>query len=100
MRIEHLYRYPVKGLTPEALEEVEVPEGGTLPWDRAFALARPGTAFDPARPEWRQKSHFLCLARDAGAAALRASFDPETGILSIRAPDGTSVAEDALDPAG
>ena len=40
MRIEYLYRYPVKGLTAEALESAEVEEGGCIPWDRAFALAQ------------------------------------------------------------
>jgi len=40
MRIEYLYRYPVKGLTAEALEAAEVKEGGCIPWDRAFALAQ------------------------------------------------------------
>ena len=40
MRIEYLYRYPVKGLTAEALEEAEVEAGGCIPWDRAFALAQ------------------------------------------------------------
>ena len=39
MRIEYLYRYPVKGLTAEALEETLVEAGGAIPWDRAFALA-------------------------------------------------------------
>jgi len=40
MRIEYLYRYPVKGLTAEALESAEVEAGGCIPWDRAFALAQ------------------------------------------------------------
>ena len=40
MRIEYLYRYPVKGLTAEALEAAEVEPGGCIPWDRAFALAQ------------------------------------------------------------
>ena len=48
MRIEHLYRYPVKGLTAEALESVAVEPGETLPWDRAFALAQGDAPFDPA----------------------------------------------------
>ena len=39
MRIEYLYRYPVKGLTAEAMEQAEVEPGGAIPWDRAFALA-------------------------------------------------------------
>ena len=48
MRIEYLYRYPVKGLTAEALEAAEVEAGGCIPWDRAFALAQGDSGFDPA----------------------------------------------------
>lgn len=33
MRIEYLYRYPVKGLTAEALDEAEVEAGQAIPWD-------------------------------------------------------------------
>lgn len=50
MRIEYLYRFPVKGLSAEAMEAAEVETGGCIPWDRAFALAqgdlgvRPGGA--------------------------------------------------------
>ncbi len=46
VRIEHLYRYPVKGLSAEALEETAVEAGGALPWDRAFALAQGDAPFD------------------------------------------------------
>ena len=50
MRIEYLYRYPVKGLTAEALDSAEVEAGGCIPWDRAFALAQGDAGFDPAAP--------------------------------------------------
>ena len=55
MRIEQLYRYPVKGLSAEAMDEAVVEPGGTLPWDRAFALAQGDAPFDPAAPTWLQK---------------------------------------------
>jgi uncharacterized protein YcbX len=100
MRIEHLYRYPVKGLTAEALESVEVAAGETLPWDRAFALAQGDAPFDPAAPQWLQKSHFMCLMVNARAALLRASFDPASGRLGIRGPDGDGITENALTEAG
>ncbi len=58
MRIEHLYRYPVKGLTAEALEEVAVEPGSTLPWDRAFALAQGDAPFDPAAPQLAAEDAF------------------------------------------
>jgi uncharacterized protein YcbX len=100
MRIEYLYRFPVKGLTAEALESTEVEAGGTIPWDRAFALAQGDSGFDPARPEWHPKSHFLCQMRNARAARLFSIFDPKTGTLLIRAPDGSAVSENALSETG
>lgn len=100
MRVEHLYRYPVKGLTAEALEEVTVAAGETLPWDRAFALAQGDAPFDPAAPAWLQKTHFMCLMANARAAALKASFDPRSGRLAIHDRAGGSVAADALTEAG
>lgn len=100
MRIEHLYRYPVKGLTAEALEEITVEAGQALPWDRAFALAQGDAPFDPAAPQWIKKTHFMCLAANASAAALRSSFDDRRGILLIRAPDGRTVEANALTKTG
>lgn len=100
VRIEYLYRYPVKGLTAEALEWTEVEPGKSIPWDRAFALAQGDAGFDPARPEWRQKSNFMCLKDNARIAALRSTFDPRSGELAIRAPDGTGVAANARYPEG
>ncbi len=100
MRIEHLYRYPVKGLTAEALEAVALAPGETVPWDRAFALAQGDAPFDPAAPRWLQKTHFMCLMVNARAALLRASFDAPSGVLLIRAPDGSRIAEPALTDAG
>jgi uncharacterized protein YcbX len=96
MRIEYLYRYPVKGLTAEALESAVVEEGGCIPWDRAFALAQGDSGFDPDQPAWLQKQNFMCLMKNARIASLFSFFDPRSGMLAIRAPDGSSVVENAL----
>src|ERR1044072_4380225 len=88
MRIEYLYRYPVKGLTAEALEAAEVEAGGCIPWDRAFALAQGDAGFDPAAPQWRQKANFMCQMKNERIAGLFSFFEPRTGMLAIRAPDG------------
>jgi uncharacterized protein YcbX len=100
MRIEYLYRYPVKGLTAEALETAEVEAGGCIPWDRAFALAQGDSGFDPAAPQWLQKQNFMCLMKNARIAALFSFFEPRTGMLAIRAPDGSAAVENALTEAG
>lgn len=96
MRIEQLYRYPVKGLSAEALDEAIVAPAGALPWDRAFALAQGDAPFDPAAPIWLQKTHFMCLMRHARIALLRAAFDPATGLLTVRTPDGATAIEPVL----
>ena len=100
MRVEYLYRFPVKGLTAEALEATEVEQGGTIPWDRAFALAQGDAPFDPAAPAWLPKDRFMCLMQDAAIAQLRSHFEPRSGVLTIRAPDGAAIAENALTAAG
>ena len=100
MRIEYLYRYPVKGLTAEALETAEVEAGGCIPWDRAFALAQGDSGFDPAEPQWLQKQNFMCLMKNARIASLFSFFEPRTGMLAIRAPDGSAAVENALTEAG
>src|SRR3712207_9192165 len=70
MRVEHIYRYPVKGLTAEALEEVRLTPGQCLPHDRRFALAQGDAPLDPAAPSWLPKRHFGCLAQNARLALL------------------------------
>ncbi len=100
VHVDRLYRYPVKGLTAEALETVEVEAGQALPWDRAFALAQGDSGFDPAAPVFMHKSNFMCLLKNARIAKLRAAFDPHDKMLTIRAPDGSGVVDTPLTEAG
>src|SRR5690348_6626790 len=73
--ITGLYRYPVKGLTPEPLETVGLSPGQTLPADRRYAIENGPSGFDPATPLWLPKISFLMLQRDEWLAALQARFD-------------------------
>lgn len=100
MRIEHLYRYPVKGLTAEAIEQAQVGVGEAIAWDRAFALAQGDAPFDPAAPVWLHKTNFMCLMKNERIASLKSSFDPRSGVLTVLAPDGASAAENVLTPSG
>lgn len=100
MRVEHVYRYPVKGLTAEALEEVTLREGECLPHDRRFALAQGDAPFDPAAPTWLQKRHFGCLMANARLALLHTAFDPRSGQLLIRPPEGEAFLGDTRSEAG
>jgi hypothetical protein len=78
-----IFRYPVKGLSPERLDRVMLRPGECLAQDRRFALALGSTVFDPQNPQWLPKTRFAMLMRDEKLARLQTSFDPETGMLTI-----------------
>ena len=93
--IAQIYRYPVKGLSPEPLGRVALEPGRCLPQDRRFAIALPTTRFDPERPEWLSKTHFLMLMRDEKLAELTTRFDDEAELLTIER-DGRTVLRESL----
>jgi len=93
--ISAIYRYPVKGLSPETLGKVALIPGRCLPHDRRFAVALPSTRFDPDRPEWLSKTHFVMLMRDEKLARLHTRFDGETGELMVER-DGKTVLREGL----
>jgi len=96
--VDAIYRYPVKGLTPQKLDRAPVQPGEMLPWDRAFALALAATPFDPENPKHLPKTNFLMLMRDEKLAALECSFEPETQTLTI-VRNGRRLARGRLDDA-
>jgi len=81
--IAGLYRYPVKGLTPEPLKTVALSAGETLPADRRYAIENGPSGFDPAVPAWLPKTVFLMLMRDEWLAALEAHFDDRSHVLTL-----------------
>lgn len=98
--VTHLYRYPIKGLTPEPLDRVGLTPGRGLPHDREFALAHETAPFDPTRPDWLPKTHFLMLMKNARLAELRTAYDDRAGRLTVRRGDAEEVAADIRDAEG
>ncbi|WP_315764780.1 MULTISPECIES: MOSC domain-containing protein [unclassified Bradyrhizobium] len=82
--IAGLYRYPVKGLTPEPLQQAPLRVGQTLPADRRYAIENGPSGFDPAQPAWKVKTFYLMLMRNERLAALKALFDDATNLLTIQ----------------
>ena len=91
MRVAALYRYPVKGLSPEPLERVRLNPGEFFPGDRLYAVENGSSGFDPAAPAHRPKIRFLMLARNARLAGLVTRYDDATSTLMIE-QDGIRVA--------
>jgi uncharacterized protein YcbX len=82
-QITGLYRYPVKGLSPEPLPEVAVDIGQTFPADRRYAIENGPSGFDPKAPGWLPKAYFLMLMRNERLAGLKTHFDDRTHLLTI-----------------
>lgn len=96
--VASLYRYPVKGLTPEQLPEVTLSAGQPLPGDRRYAIENGPSGFDPAAPQYFPKTKFLMLMRNERLAALRTHYDDATHVLTIR-ENGVEMARGDLEAA-
>jgi uncharacterized protein YcbX len=83
MRISSLYRYPVKGLSPERLSSADLEPGQYFPGDRLFAIENGPSGFDPANPVHQPKIKYLMLMRNERLAQLRTRFDDARGELVI-----------------
>ncbi|HET6839857.1 MAG TPA: MOSC domain-containing protein [Bradyrhizobium sp.] len=93
-QIASLYRYPVKGLSPEPLSRVTLRIGETLPADRRYAIENGPSGFDPSAPAWMPKSYFLMLMRNERLAGLQTRFEDETNRLTIRENGGIAAQGD------
>jgi uncharacterized protein YcbX len=96
--ITGIYRYPVKGLSPEPLQGVALAAGRTLPADRRYAIENGPSGFDPATPKWMSKAYFLMLQRDEWLAGLQTHFDDASDVLTIR-HNGSIAAQADLETA-
>jgi hypothetical protein len=99
-RVAALWRYPVKGLSPEPLDSVELTQGDFFPGDRLFAIENGPTRFDPAAPVFLPKIRFLMLMRNARLARLATRYDDATATLIVREGDAEVARGDLSGEAG
>ena len=98
--IQAIYRYPVKGLSAQAMPRVGLAKGLTLPADRLYAIENGPSGYDPAAPAYFPKQRFLMLMRNARLAELRTNFDNESHLLTIRAENREAVRGNLKIPEG
>lgn len=94
--IADIYRYPVKGLSPERLDRVSLEPDRCLPFDRVYAVENGGREFDPDAPRHMPKVKFLMLMRNERLATLKTRFDIDSHTLTIMR-DGKQVTAGRLD---
>lgn len=81
--VHSLYRYPVKGLSPQPLAGTRLEPGQTVPADRLYAIENGPCGFDPEHPAYFPKQRFLMLMRNERLAALRTDYDEASHTLTV-----------------
>jgi len=99
-KIHAIYRYPVKGLSPEPLERTKLAVGETLPGDRLYAIENGPSGFDPAAPRYQPKQRYLMLMRNERLARLHTRFDQASHTLAVEAQGREAARGDLRTPAG
>jgi uncharacterized protein YcbX len=99
-RIDAIYRYPVKGLSPQPLARTHLAVGATLPADRLYAIENGPCGFDPTAPAYFPKIRFLMLMRNERLASLRTDFDEESHTLVVHAQGREAARGDLRTPQG
>lgn len=99
-----LYRYPVKGFTPESCESLRVMPDGRIEGDRVltFRFGNSTTPRDRDGLDYWPKTEALAMQDFPGIGPLHLTFDDATQRVRIaQGPDGDDVLVDAgLDEAG
>ena len=97
--IRQLYRYPVKGLSAEPLQDVALRAGEGVPLDRQWALTNGSWTFNAGSYVPRPKTDFIALMDHAALASLATRYDDADNCLHVTAPDGRKLSIDVDDAA-
>lgn len=99
--VHALYRYPVKGFTPESVNELVVQDDGRIAGDRVLAFRFANAAEPESRDgqDYWPKSKGLALMTFPSLARLRLRFDHDDLRVQIRDGDDV-IADEHLNEAG
>eukprot|EP01037_Dinobryon_pediforme_P032898 gene32898-38092_t len=95
-----LYRYPVKGLSAQPMERVAISPDRPIPFDRIFALARPGVPVNADNPGWAKKGLFIMLMLEEQLASVQTRLDTETLVMTVMDGDRLLLTADLGSEAG
>jgi uncharacterized protein YcbX len=93
-KIKAIYRYPVKGLSPEPLASARLRAGETVLGDRLYAIENGPSGFDPAAPKHQPKQRYLMLMKNERLAMLRSRYDDASRTLTIELEGREAVRAD------
>src|SRR5438105_8552689 len=96
-RVAALYRYPVKGFTPEECETLTVLAEGRIAGDRVLGIRFADTA--AADEAWSKKTEMVALMNTPGLARLHLRFEAKAQRLHLSVAS-TVLADEVLTPEG
>ncbi|MDP3633494.1 MOSC N-terminal beta barrel domain-containing protein, partial [Phenylobacterium sp.] len=95
-----LYRHPIKGFTPERLNQAMLSVGQPFPCDRLWAVENGPSGFNPQAPAFIPKQKFAVLMAIAHVAKARTAYDETTGVLRAVAQGQPDFQGSMADEAG
>jgi uncharacterized protein YcbX len=90
--VTEIWRHPIKSHGREKLDSVTVQAGGTLPFDRLWAVAHDRSKADGS--EWVSCGHFCRVAKLPSLMAISAKFDATSGHVTLSHPDADDLTFD------
>ncbi len=82
--VAHIWRHPIKSHGREALNEVTLTEGQTMPWDRTWAVAHAASQAEAGR--WNHCANFSRGAKAPQLQAIAAVLDEDTRRITLTHP--------------
>lgn len=87
MKVSALYRHPIKSHGREAIDQVCLTAGETMPWDRTWAVTHDSTKFDADNPAWAHCHNFMLGSRTPGLAGIWARLDEDARRITLTHQD-------------
>ena len=91
--LKKIFRYPIKGLSGENIEEILLQKDQVLSGDREYAFARSHVSFDEKNPLFLRKTNFLALVKEEKLAKLSTEFNSKLKRLIIKVDKKTVLDE-------
>lgn len=84
-KVRALWRHPIKGHGREAMQQIELIQGQTIPWDRRWAVAHEMTQSDGT--EWAACANYSRGSKVPEIMAINAMSNEAAGTVTLTHPD-------------
>jgi uncharacterized protein YcbX len=99
INVAALWRHPIKSHGREALDDVTLVAGQTMPLDRHWAVAHDKSKFDATAPAWTHCRNFMIGASTPALAGIWAHYDAFSKTMHLRHADLGEISFDPDTPA-